>query len=84
MQEFVNITKGDILEDLVMEEPAGGHWPSSATIFSWVMDPPADKVEMMPTPSDTSKPTRILRPNGRACPFFRVIPVRLPVYYFQV
>ena len=39
MQEFVNITKGDILEDLKMEGPAGGCWPSSATIFSWVMGP---------------------------------------------
>ena len=34
MQEFVNITKGDILEDLEMEGPTGGHRPSSATIFS--------------------------------------------------
>ena len=34
MREFVNITKGDILEGLEMEKPAGGCQPSSATIFS--------------------------------------------------
>ena len=79
MREFVNITKGDILEDLEMEGPAGGCWPSSATIFSQVMGPPANRVEMMLTPSETSQPTRILRPRGRACPFFQVIPIRPPV-----
>ena len=62
-----------------MEGPAGGHQPSSATIFSRVMGPPADRVEMMPTPGETFQPTRILRPRGRACPFFRVIPIRPPV-----
>ena len=59
-----------------MEGPAGGHQPSSATIFSQVMGPPANRVEMMQTPSETSQPTRILRPRGRAHPFFQVIPVR--------
>ena len=39
VQEFVNITKADILEDLEMEGLAGGCQPSSATIFSWVLDP---------------------------------------------
>ena len=70
MQEFVNITKGDILEDLKMEEPAGGCRLSSATIFSQVMGFPANRVETMPTPSETSQPTRILWPRGRAHPFF--------------
>ena len=78
MQEFVSITKGDILEGLKMEEPTGGCQPSSATIFSWVLGPPTNRVETMPTTSETSQPIRILKPRGRACPFFRVIPVRLP------
>ena len=68
------------MEDLEREGPTGGHWPSSATIFSQVLGPPADRVEMMLTTSETSQPTRILRPRGRAHPFFRVIPVRLPVH----
>ena len=79
MQEFINITKGDLLEDLKIEEPTGGCWPSSATIFSWVLGPPANRVEMMPTASETSQPTRILRPRGRVHPFLQVIPIRLPV-----
>ena len=32
----------------------------------------------MLTTSEISQPTRILRPRGRACPFFQVIPIRLP------
>ena len=79
MWEFINITKGDILEGLEIEEPAGGCWPSSATIFSWVLGPPANRVEMMLTTGETSQPTRILRPRGRACLFFQVIPIRPPV-----
>ena len=80
MREFINISKGDILEGLEIEEPAGGHQPSSATIFSWVLGPPANRVEMMPTIGETSQPTRILKPRGRVHPFFRVIPIRLPVH----
>ena len=83
MQEFVNITKGDILEDLQIEEPAGGCRLSSPTIFSWVMGPPANRVEMMLTPSETSQPTRILWPRGRACLFFQVIPIRLLVHLLE-
>ena len=79
MQEFINITKGDILEGLEIEEPTGDHQPSSATIFSQVLGPPANRVETMPTTSETSQPTRMLRPRGRACLFFRVIPIRLPI-----
>ena len=70
MQEFVNITKRDILEGLMMEEPADGCQPSSATIFGQVLDPLANRVEMMPVAGETSQPTRILRPRGRAHPFF--------------
>ena len=70
MQEFVNITKGDILEDLKMEGPAGGCQLTSVTIFSWVLGLPADRVEIMPTAGETSWPTRILRPRGRAFLFF--------------
>ena len=66
-----------------MEGPTSGHQPSSATIFSWVLDPSADRVETMPTASGTSQPTRILRPRGRACPFFQVIPIRLPVHLLK-
>ena len=79
MQEFINITKGDILEDLEMEGPTGGHQLSSATIFSWMLGPPADRVETMLTASETSQPTRILMPRGRAHLFFQVIPVWPPV-----
>ena len=70
VQEFVNITKRDILEGLKMEEPTGGHWTSSATIFIQVLGPLADRVEMMLTTGETSQPTRILRPRGRAHLFF--------------
>ena len=70
VQEFINITKADILEDLEMEGLTGGHWPSSATIFSWVLGPPVDRVETMLIASETSQPTRILRPRGRAHLFF--------------
>ena len=80
MREFINITKGDILEDLEMEGLTGACQPSSATIFSWVLGPPANMVEMMPTTGETSQPTRMLRPRGRAHPFFQVIPIRLPVH----
>ena len=62
-----------------MEGPTGGCQLSSATIFSWVLGPPANRVEMMPTTGETSQPTRILRPRGRAHLFFRVIPIRPPV-----
>ena len=80
VREFVNITKGDILEGLKMEGPTGNCWPSSATIFNWVLDPPANRVETVLTTGETSQPTRIVRPRGRAHLFFRVIPVRLPVH----
>ena len=66
-----------------MEGPTGGYWPSSATIFSQVLGPPANRVETMLTTGETSQPTRILRPRGRACPFFRVIPIRLPVHLLK-
>ena len=79
VQEFMNITKGDILEDLEMEGLAGGCQPPSATIFNWVLGSPANRVETMPTTGETSQPTRMLRPRGRAHPFFRVIPARLSV-----
>ena len=61
-----------------MEGLTGVHQPSSATIFSWVLGPPANRVETMPTTSETSQPTRMLRPGGRAHPFFWVIPIRPP------
>ena len=83
MREFVNITKGDILEDLAMEGLTGVHHLSSATIFSWVLGPPANRVEMMPTTSETSQPTRMLRPRGRAHLFFWVVPVRPPVHLLK-
>ena len=75
VQEFIYITKRDILEGLEMEEPAGSCQPPSATIFSWVLEPPVCRVEMTPT---TSKTSRILRPRGRAHPFFWVTAVRSP------
>ena len=43
--EFVNITQGDVMEDLKMEEPKGGHQPSPTTIFSQVLGPLADRQE---------------------------------------
>ena len=45
IQEFVNITQGDMMEDLKMEEPKGGHQPSPTTIFSWLLGPPANRQE---------------------------------------
>ena len=60
VQDFINITKRDILEGLKMEEPTGSHWLPSATIFGWVLEPLICRVEMMPTASKTS---RILRPR---------------------
>ena len=78
VQEFINITKRDILEGLEMEEPEDGYWPPSAAIFSQVLEPPVCRVEMMLTAGKTSQPTRILKPRGRAHPFFQVIPFRLP------
>ena len=45
VHEFVNITQEDVTKGLEMEEPEGGHQPSPATIFSCVLDPPADRQE---------------------------------------
>ena len=70
MQEFINITKKDILEGLEMTESAGSCQLPTATIFSQVLGPPSDGVETMLTIGETSQPTRILRPRGRACLFF--------------
>ena len=33
------------MEGLKIEEPEDGHWPSLTTIFSQVLDPPADRQE---------------------------------------
>ena len=38
--EFITITTQDILEGLKMDGPIDSHWPTPATIFSQVLDPP--------------------------------------------
>ena len=43
--KFINITREDVIKGLEMEEPEGGHQPSPTTIFSHVLDPPADRQE---------------------------------------
>ena len=43
--EFMNITWGDMMEGLEMEEPEVGHWPSSTTIFGQVLGPSANRQE---------------------------------------
>ena len=44
--EFVNITWEDVIKGLEMEEPKGGHQLSPTTIFSHMLDPPADRQEV--------------------------------------
>ena len=46
VHEFVNITQEDVMKGLKMEEPEGGHQPSSTTIFSHVLGPLADRQEV--------------------------------------
>ena len=41
--EFVTITQEDIMKDLKVEKPDADYQPSLMTIFSWVLDSPADK-----------------------------------------
>ena len=43
--EFINITQEDMIKGLEMEEPEGDHQPSPTTIFSCVLDLPADRQE---------------------------------------
>ena len=44
--EFMNITQEDVMKGLKMEEPEGGHQPSTTTIFSQVLDPLANRQEV--------------------------------------
>ena len=50
MSEFVTITKQDILDALEMERPIDSYQPPPATLFSWVLDPPAEGQEKTPLP----------------------------------
>ena len=43
--KFVNITQEYVIKGLEREESEGGHQPSPTTIFSHVLDPPADRQE---------------------------------------
>ena len=43
--EFVNITREDVIKGLEMEEPEGGHQSPPMTIFSCVLNPPANRQE---------------------------------------
>ena len=43
--KFLNITREDMIKGLEMEEPEGCHQPSPTTIFSCVLDPPANRQE---------------------------------------
>ena len=82
--EFMNITREDMMEGLKMEEPEGGHQPSLTTIFSQVLDPPANRQEAEESSAwprdraiECAPPT--LRPRGRSHQLSQITPVRSPI-----
>ena len=79
MSEFVTITKQNILEGLEMERPTDSHWPSSTTLFSWVLGPPTEGLETTPATIGIPQQNGMLRPWGRAHPFLHVAPSWPPI-----
>ena len=53
--KFINITQGDVIKGLEMEEPEGGHQLPPMTIFSHVLNPPADRQEAEESSARTRK-----------------------------
>ena len=64
MQEFVDISYQDVMQDLEVEKPKASHPQLKTTIFSWVLATPVDKQKAVETPLVLSSPLLKMRPYG--------------------
>ena len=64
--EFINITPEEVIKGLEMEEPEGGHQLPPMTIFSCVLDPPANRQEVEESSTRTrNRPIQCTSPTLR-------------------